>query len=323
MASAAALSLPQDLLVKIVFLIPDWPSVTALLQALRPAYVLGPLESLWQLHFQLKWRVEHLWPRLDLTKLDAASCTHVEGIVKYYAQVTVNSKMDVAWFRQFGHPTTSIRWDGPIDALNEWKSFRITSLTNRLDYDQLVQAFQVLPYLEVFNRSNSNPRIAAIIFQFAASSSSLCHLELSNEFDLLRKNYCTITTNMAQDIIAWGRSCPVRVFQMRHFAWESPNLRDEVLRAVLNNPTLHVFNFCEEDDETLLTFEAVYDRSNRRLTLSYSGGYGSSNVEDDYLAGYLGLVRHLIATEIRELSLMLLDSVTFSKMWTAMTPLLQ
>ncbi|CAK4080056.1 unnamed protein product [Aphanomyces euteiches] len=93
---SAALSIPHDILVKIVYFVQEWSSVASLLEALRPAKVLGPLEHMWHLHFVLKWHGEDLWPRLDLTKLDTDSCTHLEGIVKYHAQVAVNSKTIVA-----------------------------------------------------------------------------------------------------------------------------------------------------------------------------------------------------------------------------------
>ncbi|KAH9193972.1 hypothetical protein AeNC1_004052 [Aphanomyces euteiches] len=93
---ATELPLPQDILIKIVFFVEEWTTVTEVLKALRPTKVLGPLEHLW---LQLQWSEWDLWPRLDLSRIDAASRKHLEGIAKYYSQIFVDYKTDMAWFR--------------------------------------------------------------------------------------------------------------------------------------------------------------------------------------------------------------------------------
>ncbi|KAH9101939.1 hypothetical protein AeMF1_021385 [Aphanomyces euteiches] len=323
---SAALSIPHDILVKIVYFVQEWSSVASLLEALRPAKVLGPLEHLWHLHFVLKWHGEDLWPRLDLTKLDTDSCTHLEGIVKYHAQVAVNSKTYVAWFHQHGHPLASIRWMGPTDSLSLWTEFRVTSLENQLDYDQLIEVFQLVSHLEMIDWVNSNPRISAAIFKFAASSSNLRHLELTSQQDLgddpspWRGN-AKITASMCQDIITWARSCPIQVFRMSCFDWESSSLRNEVLRAILNNPTLKVLDFFTFDK--LHPCEAEYDRCKESLMLTYRNLYPGDNGLADSVEDYFGFFQAFLATEIREFYLVLLDEDSFPKMWLFLAPLLQ
>ncbi|KAH9158566.1 hypothetical protein LEN26_002883 [Aphanomyces euteiches] len=125
--------LPLDVVVKIVFFVREWNDVLALLQALRPSNVLGPLESLWRLQM-LNWKECYLWPTLDLRKLDETSRADVEKIAKFYSTVTVDVTMNLDWFCQYIHPNASVElMDGRLDALDKetlakWKAPFASSL---------------------------------------------------------------------------------------------------------------------------------------------------------------------------------------------------
>ncbi|CAK4651062.1 unnamed protein product [Aphanomyces euteiches] len=123
-----------DIVVKIVFYIEEWATVTAFLDALRPSQALGPLHHLHQLHL-LEWNERLWWFKLDLTKMDEASRIHVEAIAKFYSKLEVDAKTNVHWVRQYIDPNAAIYWkqsrDGKYvdpETITQWKDLRITAI---------------------------------------------------------------------------------------------------------------------------------------------------------------------------------------------------
>ncbi|KAG9399934.1 hypothetical protein AC1031_011399 [Aphanomyces cochlioides] len=296
----SSLLLPSDIVVKIAFLLQDWKTVTTLLEALHSANALGPLEHLWHLHFRLEWNEKNLWPSLNLRKMDETSRIHVEGIVKYYTRVAVDSKTDLAWFRQFGHLMKSIEWMEQTDTLGEWKSFRITSLLS-IPYqpDQLTQAFDDLPYLEEVACFNCTARLGEIICNYVATSSSLQRIYLCAT-DQPAGEYTTITKSMGNDLLKCIRPQPIKVFNMENFTWESTEMRDQVVRSVLSNPALQQFTFNEHDDVESLAFEVHVDRTIGSMTWKFYGRFSEILGDWSNLDGFLRLFLPLLETEVKQ-----------------------
>ncbi|KAH9101936.1 hypothetical protein AeMF1_021382 [Aphanomyces euteiches] len=325
MMKKGAPSLPQDLLVKIVFFIREWSTVVTLLEALRPANALGPLEHLWQLHFDLKWHESDFWPRLNLAKVDTNSRGHLEGIAKYYEKVTMDAKTDAAWFRQYGNHLASITWIGPIDSgiFREWRRFRITSvLPAPFQLDEFVKAFEELPYLDEISWLVCTPRDSKTIFKLAASSSCVRQINLSVEYYELGFDDIIVTSSMGEDIVQWSQSRPIKAFQLDFFKWESSNLRNEVLKVVLANPTLELFKMCEVHDSIISTHDALYNDQDRHLTLRFNDPYGFDSVDDDDWGSFIRLFFPLLLNKVENLTLVQLNCAGFSTAWAILTPLL-
>ncbi|KAH9101934.1 hypothetical protein AeMF1_021380 [Aphanomyces euteiches] len=193
MIKHTAILLPNDILVKIVFFIEDFMDVATFLDALRPAKILGPLEHLWSLHFEFEWPEVDLWPCLSVFEMTSASSVHA----KYYAQVTVHNKTDLAWAHR------------PL-ARMDISSYHITG---------------ALPFLEDIYRWNCSLKSAEAVFEYAASSLYLREVGLRKECDSRGINSSVITALMGENIIKWSQSRPIQIFRLKEFTWESPDLR--------------------------------------------------------------------------------------------------
>ncbi|KAH9094983.1 hypothetical protein LEN26_002956 [Aphanomyces euteiches] len=125
-------SLPIDIFMIVVFFIPQWSAVVDLLDALRPANDLGPLEHLLKLN-SIQWQPEMEWTWLNLTRMKGASRIHLAKLAKYFPRVIVNDETDLDWCQKHMDRSTPIhyihvsRW---VDAasLKKWADFRITSI---------------------------------------------------------------------------------------------------------------------------------------------------------------------------------------------------
>ncbi|KAH9120010.1 hypothetical protein LEN26_011328 [Aphanomyces euteiches] len=127
--------IPVDVVLKMAFFIPDADTLFAVLEALQPYNVLGPLEHLHRLGL-----VENrllLWPSLVLNPsiLDSVNSSSYEAIAKFYSEVVVeNVWHDVAWLQTYLNPKAKMQWrvtnpPESMEALNAWEDFHITQLT--------------------------------------------------------------------------------------------------------------------------------------------------------------------------------------------------
>ncbi|KAH9138300.1 hypothetical protein AeRB84_017367 [Aphanomyces euteiches] len=226
MSSEAPMSLPLEMMSKIAFYIPEWCDLKNFMQVFRPLHALVSLEHLWQLHFEYNWDGRDLWPRLVMDQyprgnergMTAEALGHLAAIIKHYSEVAVDGRTNLKWIHKHIDPKTSITWKESWDwprpkALIKWKSCRITRLQEQSIYqmDDFVLALQSLPYLEEILERDVDTTTAIDVFQFAASSSFLRHLDVHTS-ELPHHEHCTISTSMAKDLLQWIVSQPFQVF---------------------------------------------------------------------------------------------------------------
>ncbi|CAK4145110.1 unnamed protein product, partial [Aphanomyces euteiches] len=128
-------SLHSDIVIKLVFFLPDWSTVVNFLKAFHRANLLGPLEHLWELHL-LDWKPDDPWTRLDLTKLSGPFRVHIEQIAKYFPEASVDGYTNVKWCREYINRATAIHYirfcdfKPSVDStiLKPWTPFRLLSL---------------------------------------------------------------------------------------------------------------------------------------------------------------------------------------------------
>ncbi|KAH9144134.1 hypothetical protein AeRB84_011907 [Aphanomyces euteiches] len=318
MMKHTAILLPNDILVKIVFFIEDFMDVATFLDALRPAKILGPLENLWSLHFEFEWPEVDLWPCLSVFEMTSASSVHLEGIAKYYAQVTVHNKTDLAWIHHYCDPSVSIRWIGRIDLSREWTSLRIISLEVNFSCAYFVRALQALPFLEDIYRWNCSLKSAEAVFEYAASSLYLREVGLRKECDSRGINSSVITALMGENIIKWSQSRPIQIFRLKEFTWESPDLRRRVLSAVLMNPALKSFLFYDFG----AIGGATFNRQSKSLAFKFPNiphQIDDERIDEDFIE----LFQPLIEAKVKHLSLIFLRAVDFAAVWKILKPSLQ
>ncbi|KAH9148268.1 hypothetical protein AeRB84_008329 [Aphanomyces euteiches] len=262
--------LPLDVVVKIVFFVREWNDVLALLEALRPSNVLGPLESLWRLHL-LTWRECDLWPTLDLTKLDETSRTDVEKIAKFYSTVTVDVTMNLDWFCQYIHPNASVElMDGRHDDLDKetlakWKDIRVVAINEKI---LTMPSYLVyFPRLAVISSKECTREMAGAIFDYVASSTTLRSLEVEACFT---DGFCPITSTMANKLHQWIQSQPIESVTIKYFVWELRSQRHAVVSTALAKSSLRKLEIDEENISGWF-FSWCYCRAKMDLRLEFRG----------------------------------------------------
>ncbi|KAH9115985.1 hypothetical protein LEN26_012942 [Aphanomyces euteiches] len=302
--------LPFDILVKIVFFLRQWHNVLALLEALRPANVLGPLESLWQLHL-LNWKVCDLWPTLDLTGWNESSRDHLKKIAKFYSTVTVDVTTNAKVVCQHIHPNAAVHIKGQKFAkpdkksIAKWKDFRVLASDDKIFTTPSCLVY--FPHLVAISCQDCSTWMATTIFDYAALSSTLRILELKTEDNFFHKR-CTITSQMAEQLIQWIESQPIESIAMRYFDWELYSQRHAMVSSALAKmsvskleivdeyasgwgPSGHYYRaekkllqVCDpryigfENFDMLIefihSFEPVFDSEMKVLSLDFSGKFG-------------------------------------------------
>ncbi|KAH9180116.1 hypothetical protein AeNC1_017241, partial [Aphanomyces euteiches] len=147
--------LPIEVLVKIVFSIPDAAEMLAFLELLRPYVTLGPLEYLYQLGCSMDH--DDLWPTLLLCEetLETLSGTPYEAIVQYYPNLKIEFEGTEAieWLRTHLNPRTSIEWcvnDVPaaVENVHFWANMRITKASIMIENETESMWKNLLPRLD-------------------------------------------------------------------------------------------------------------------------------------------------------------------------------
>ncbi|KAH9160689.1 hypothetical protein LEN26_001735 [Aphanomyces euteiches] len=263
------------IVVKIAFFIPEWATLVAYLDALRPTVELGPLEHLWQLHL-LQWKADDLWPNLNLTKLNDASRFHVENIAKYYSKVSVDQTTDLEWFLHHINPNASVYWKRTFkfmivdpETLRKWRQVRLTDIDLDTFYPDksIIAALSYLDHLVVLRWNLCTEAVATAILEFAASSTTVRELVIASSEDDYEYR-CMMTTPMVADLVKWITSQPIRGLSLDAFTWYSLSLKRDVLTAAFECLTLDYFCF-DEIDQRYLAYEAVYNRRKSQLSFDF------------------------------------------------------
>ncbi|KAH9149477.1 hypothetical protein AeRB84_006297 [Aphanomyces euteiches] len=314
--TGTTLTLPLKVVIQITFCIADWTTVCDLLDALRPAIDLGPLEHLWQLR-QLKWSKGGIWPRLFVPQW--ASNDHVRGIAKYFAAVCVDEDSDLNWFRQYVDPLASIDWNGnpwanDLKFLEQWKPFRITMATlSAFSNDQIAQGLSNLDHLVVLEHYECTPAVTAAILKFAASSVSLRELSLvSTGCDFF--NPSTITTAIAKDFLHWVASRSIRRLILMEFQWEDVSLRNVIMETALGTKDLEILRISQCDPPGVKMAWDFY-RSTSRLSFSYSRTLANQPLNCEDLHGQFYLFGPSLPSKIKVFAVTGLRPVGAGAVW--------
>ncbi|CAK4077563.1 unnamed protein product [Aphanomyces euteiches] len=233
--------LPEDLIVKIAFSIPDAADLFTFLEALVPLEVLGPLEHLHKLG--LERDTKDLWPCLLLnsTTLKAKFRSSYEVIAKYYSSVLVVDVTDVTWLRKHLNPAVQVEWIAsqfpiPQDILNDWTDLRITQFYGTFynnDTSALTNVIPRLPHLQFFNIEVEDT--LDYVCPAIARSTQITALKL-----VTRMNDELNESNVV-DLVAWLSSHPVQTFSFdgSHEAYDIDiALRQKFYEAMVNCSTM-------------------------------------------------------------------------------------
>ncbi|KAG9399911.1 hypothetical protein AC1031_011376 [Aphanomyces cochlioides] len=329
--------LPFDILVKIVFFICEWNDVLALLEVLRPANVLGPLESLRRLHL-LNWGESNLWPKLDLTNLNEASRVDIEKIVKFYSKVIVNIKTNVNWVRQYVHPNTSVEmkdddgamieleeikdgcwYDLDTETLAKWKDIRVVAIDEKIF--NMPSYLVYFPHLVVISCQQCTREMATAIFDYAASSTTLRTLEV-DACERLYHSRCKITSSMAEKLHQWIKSQPIEFITIIAFTWELCSQRHTVVSSALAKLSLKELQIFEEFASGWF-FSGSYCRAEQALLLEFCDPRNRDFENLDLLVEYIHSFEPVFDSDIKSLELLEFRSAGFNELWSLFVPLLQ
>ncbi|KAH9123334.1 hypothetical protein LEN26_009962 [Aphanomyces euteiches] len=173
--------LPFDVVVKIAFAIPDIEDLFSFLDALRPAKVLGPLESLYRLGLSEKRR--DLWPslRLDSSIRQSPRCCLYEDIAKYYPKVVVEEALDAEWLIKLD--VAKIEWitEEKWPLVGNWSVLPIVAfswLSGCEEPPSWNDIFAKMQHLTALKVGAMKSEAISDVCAFAAQSETLVHLEL-------------------------------------------------------------------------------------------------------------------------------------------------
>ncbi|KAH9129475.1 hypothetical protein AeMF1_000485 [Aphanomyces euteiches] len=243
-------SLPAELIHRIVFYIEDANDLFCLLETLRPSYHLGLFEHLWQL--SLAKNRSELWPKLAITRKDASladeSLALLEAFAKNYTQVQIayaNLPIlnDIAWIAKYVDPMATQEWQinacASEEYLNQLVQLRIVSLQpSRFFTNGAIM--NILPRLQYLTRLVivvSDVWMDEIL-DFAANSRQLVELILSAPLNTFTR--IAMTNTSLTDATKWLYRQPVREFQFDHWDLRAADqdVRQKFCEAVFNCPSL-------------------------------------------------------------------------------------
>ncbi|KAG9403202.1 hypothetical protein AC1031_005855 [Aphanomyces cochlioides] len=249
--------LPEDLIIKIAFSIPDVADLFTFLKALVPLNVLGPLEDLHKLG--LVRDTKDLWPclRLDSTILESKFRSSYEDVAKYYSSVLIIDMTDVKWLRKHLNPAVHVEWIAcqfpiPQEILNEWTELRITRLYGvfyKNDTSALTSVLPRLAHLSYFNMQVEDT--LDYLRPLIARSTKITSLKLVTKMNVELKESNVL------DLVAWFSSHPVQTFSFDG-CHEQYNI-DIALRLVN----------CSTMDELTLDARGHWKYGTPTVTLSY------------------------------------------------------
>ncbi|CAK4699634.1 unnamed protein product, partial [Aphanomyces euteiches] len=123
---------------------------------------------------------------------------------------------------------------------------------------------------------------------------------------------------MADCLVQWARRQPIRSFEMYNFSWQDQILRNDVVAAVLEKPTLERFSIGDVDPSNF-DITLRYNRCYKWLRLK--AWVGNPAVEN--LAIMLPLFQAVFEQDIKNLFFEGVSNVGFGALWTSLKPFLQ
>ncbi|KAG9399831.1 hypothetical protein AC1031_011252 [Aphanomyces cochlioides] len=221
-------------------------------------------------------------------------------------------------------------WDDPyldeeyidLNSLSKCKDMRIISLDeSSIDPSKVAETLSCLGHLRILDWNTCSPSISSAIFKFAASSKSLRELILITP-ECRSNNHCTMTPSMANDLVKWIGTQPVRALYMANFTWANQDMRDKIITDVLDKSTLERFTLVERDTNAFV-HEAVFNLSLNYLAFNFRYEtyfrLNSFVIELDSLNGFISLFRTLLHTRV---SRVCVRGAAFTYVWQILAPLL-
>ncbi|KAG9399928.1 hypothetical protein AC1031_011393 [Aphanomyces cochlioides] len=247
--------------------------------------------------------------------MDAEALGHLAGIIKHYSKVAVDASTDMDWHQVSG--------DGHAGDLIKWKSYRISRFIGKaFSTMQLIQAFPSFPFLEKLSLLLLNSCGAAEVFEFAASRPSLIHLDI--EASNVRHYSWLVTTWMAQDLLQWSVSQPVRVFRMREITCVNASDPSAILTSILGKALLETFQFVENHNGSLFKFQTKHERSLGDMLLAFDVSREfPAGFNADHVIEYVYFFRDLVETKTTRLCLRSLHNVDFETAWAVLKPMIE
>ncbi|KAF0723446.1 hypothetical protein Ae201684P_007263 [Aphanomyces euteiches] len=238
------LELPVDIIVKIAFYIPDATDFFKFLEALRPCYMLGPLEHLYKLG--LTYDRNELWPILVLKSslVDSVDRYAFEEIVKCYSHVEVEEVWtNVEWLQKNISPWTKIDWIirnsiPTAKVLDDLINVRITRLSF-VFYDEVAPTWwsDILPRLPHLTSLEayitSEEEEPSDFFECVAASNQIIDLEIDvSHYEMRAEDLVHLTQ--------WFQKQPVRKFVCFSGDWKAANMntRQAFYQIMFNCTTL-------------------------------------------------------------------------------------
>ncbi|CAK4715957.1 unnamed protein product, partial [Aphanomyces euteiches] len=128
----SVVALPGDIVMSIIFFIPDPLDVRKCVAALRRKVALRLLEQLY--HLSLELLPYEFWPcqRIDMRLSTSCSLPMYGEIMQYYSRVIVSDFTNVQWFKQHLNRNAEIEWVFPREPrklVMKWMDMRITRRT--------------------------------------------------------------------------------------------------------------------------------------------------------------------------------------------------
>ncbi|KAH9129993.1 hypothetical protein LEN26_008957 [Aphanomyces euteiches] len=307
-------SLHSDIVIKLVFFLPDWSTVVNFLKAFRPTNMLGPLEHLWEPAF---------------ARLEARRSMDSVGCDKYFPEASIDGYTNVKWCREYINRATAIHYIRFCDCkpsvdstiLKPWTPFRLLSLRMSIftpDIDPVV--FSYLGTLVDLKWTVSTLEQASDVLKFAASSSALLglHITCPSNWDSFH-----ISTSVANDLLEWIVSRQIQSLRLTYVKWETPSLRNNVLTTALGQSSLETFGIAEFDRSKLSFYESYWKSGESLSTTFYCHRKTVSNFVDELEGGFISCFQALIQTKIKRWSLQMDEVVGFSTEWKTVVPFFQ
>ncbi|KAG9403204.1 hypothetical protein AC1031_005853 [Aphanomyces cochlioides] len=243
--------LPPEIAIKLAFYIPSSVDFFAFLEAFSPTNLPEPLEQIRQLGV-VKKRSD-LWPRICLNrddeKLDPAFQQKLASVVKYYDVVIIRDVPTLPWLT-LAHLKTNISlyWcqdDSSIETTSIAKLSQ--AVTHIMSYKSSWNTPNLLNYcltdysrLRALDLYIDDALLLESTLSSVADSSQIVELGIDfDAFDHFRDDIL-FTTSMANSVIRWVKSQPVRYlsFSRWDIQIDNPDVTKSFYEALLNCPTL-------------------------------------------------------------------------------------
>ncbi|KAH9148849.1 hypothetical protein LEN26_004388 [Aphanomyces euteiches] len=261
----------------------------------------------------------------------------IEKIAKFYSKVVVNIKTNVNWVRQYVHPNTLVEMkdddegamidleeieDGfcyEAETLAKWKDIRVVAIDEKIF--KMPSCLVYFPHLVIISCQQCTPEMAAVIFDYAASSTTLRTLEVE-ACDDFTDGYTPIKSTMADNLYKWIAPQPIESIKIKYFDWEVNSQRHAVVSSALAKLSLKELQVAEVFAFGWY-FCGSYCRAEHALRLEFCDPRSRSSESLDLLVEYIHSFEPVFDCDIKSLELHEFRSVGFNALWSIFVPLLQ